>query len=267
MKTLCFGRKASICIGTASVVAAMIFSACGTKKKANPSSGTSGSTPVLNNDDDATGKGKNSEWAASVADLGECNSSKDGNLSWVADIKKLHLCHDGEWIAVIQDPVTPTNPAPTPQPVGPLMYLVMDGNGAVIGRTDFSGYLKSLDQSAFSFQLKDAGIFKVNPINGGFSGEQCVYAETDCSGACLYQASAGQKNKIIQGTGGFYKISGAETVSAKSYSAYTLGDFPSPVCSALGSTQTGALAEMAGSYTFPEGVTYPISAPITVRAE
>jgi hypothetical protein len=124
-----------------------------------------------------------------------------------------------------------------------------------------------MELSAFSFQFSDGAVFKVNPVNGGFSGEQCVYDAADCSSACLYPATAAQKNKIVQGANGFYRVSGTESKDTKSYNAYTLGDFPNPLCAALGGPQSGSLAEMSTAYSFVDGITYRLSAPISVQAE
>jgi|GEM_PF-5337419 len=277
-----FGKQLSATASATSLalICALVFiQACGDKKKTSTTP-----PPALNPaSDDAVGQPKHSEWVATETELPNCSADDEGKLAWVADAKKLFLCHGGSWTLIATDgasgvasggsqgPNSGQNASPTstasPAPAAPLAFLVVDGAGKTIGRTDFTGYLKSLDQSAFSFQFSDGGIFKVNPTNGGFSGEQCVYDAADCSGACLYPATAAQKNKIIQGASGFYLIAGTESPGTKSYNAYTLGDFPAPLCTALGGPQSGTLAEMGSAYTFADGITYPLAAPISVKPE
>ena len=237
----------------------LAVASCGDKKK----TATKPTTPIQQASSDAVVQPKHSEWIATVADLPECNQTNDGKLAWVAESKLLYICHGNEWTSISPEqtggstPGTPSNPGSS---AGALTYLVVDASGKTIGR-------KSLDLSACSFEFSDGAVFKVNPINGGFSGEQCVYSATDCSGSCLFPASSAQKNKLVQGANGFYRISGSEVSASNTYSAYTLGDFPAPMCSALGSTQTGNLSEMSANYNFVDAITYPLAGPISVKPE
>lgn len=248
-------------------IALSLVAACGDKKKKSTSGGSKPVNPI--NDGDATAQPPGSEWVATESDLPACET--EGKIAWVDASKTLFMCHSNQWVRL--SPETSPTPQPTSTPSqgdnsgsgDTVTFEVVDANGVKLGVTDFSGYVKSLDQSAFAFMLADGAIFKVSPANGGFAGDQCFFEATDCSSTCLFPTSPAQKQKIIQGANGFHKITGDETRSARTFNAYQLGDYPLPVCAALGSPQSSELAELTTIYQFATGVAYPFAAPIAVK--
>lgn len=141
---------------------------------------------------------------------------------------------------------------------------VRDANGVLIGKTSWEHFAKFNDGQSFAFQLSDGAIFSVQPFSGSFDGgAYCFYASPDCSGACLFPASPGARNKIIQGHSAFYWLKAASSRVQMSYASYAVNNGAGgTVCSTPPTPGLEWMVSLSTPWTMPAGFIYPVAVPM-----
>ena len=143
-------------------------------------------------------------------------------------------------------------------------YAVSDSNHVVIGSTDFSGFESFNDGGVIGLKLTNNALFYVDSKFGRFAGKYCYYAAADCSGYCLYPATPGLNNKVLQGSAGFYWLTSTASLAQRGYQSVAIDDGSGGVaCNALGA-QSNQMVELQTTWQPPANFTYPIPVPLSV---
>ncbi len=145
-------------------------------------------------------------------------------------------------------------------------YILADANGSSIGDTTWDGFAKFSQGALFSFQTLDGAIFTVNPMTGLYAGgAYCLYAANDCSGSCLFPASPGSSNQLVQGTSSFFWLKNPTARTQQSYSSYSVdNDAGGTTCVVAGGPAQEWLVEVPTAWTQPQGFSYPIPVPLAL---
>lgn len=204
-----------------------------------------------------------------------CGASTKGMLIFIRESAQFQICLGLAWETVEQNGAPGATGAKgqsgekgDPGVAGSALgFNVRNKGGQTIGTTDFHAYADFLYNSEIFFLLTDGVVMRVSVTTGRNSGQFCYYAAADCSGACLYPSKVGEKNKVVEGLSGLFKVIGTEVSAAQTYQSYAGADNPAPTCTALGAPVMATMISVDAAYNPPGAVSYPFSAPLSVEPQ